>query len=402
MIFFDFSQKSALLLIFFSHGIVFTSLLLYQGLKHDRKSSLWLAAFIFLCCLYIAPFMLGYAGWYGMTGYRQFLFYAPLQQLFLLGPVMYFYVHSLISTEFKLLRKHYLHFIPAGVYFLYSLFIFFADNFLLSEIYYYADGRDKDFATWYQVAGLISMFAYFSLSLKLYRRYKKLAFQVVSYAESILHRWIERYLSALLIILILRVLFFILNPEWGQFGSKFWYYLCFSILFYYISVAGYIRALQIISQISIRSSIVPLVSIPVIDSNIETSLSEYNVTSQLIPDVDKWKAKLEYVMQTKKIYTNPELTLVDVATVLEVTAKLVSQTVNQGFKMNFNDYVNSHRTRAVIEKLNMGEYKTKTLLALALECGFNSKSTFNRAFKKESGMTPKDYLIKTQNLGAKA
>lgn len=97
-------------------------------------------------------------------------------------------------------------------------------------------------------------------------------------------------------------------------------------------------------------------------------------------------------MREKQLYVNPGLTLPDVAGQLGTSSRQVSRAVNQGFGVNFNDFVNSYRTRALIDRLKADEHHSKTLLALALECGFNSKSTFNRAFKKYTGMTPKSYL----------
>jgi AraC-like DNA-binding protein len=60
--------------------------------------------------------------------------------------------------------------------------------------------------------------------------------------------------------------------------------------------------------------------------------------------------------------------------------------------MNFNDFVNYYRVQAVVEKLKMGEQKTQTLLSIAYDCGFNSKATFNRAFKKAMGTSPKNWM----------
>ena len=60
--------------------------------------------------------------------------------------------------------------------------------------------------------------------------------------------------------------------------------------------------------------------------------------------------------------------------------------------MNFNDYINAHRVEAVKEAIRNGSSKELTLLAIALDCGFNSKTTFNRAFKKHSGISPKSFL----------
>ena len=62
--------------------------------------------------------------------------------------------------------------------------------------------------------------------------------------------------------------------------------------------------------------------------------------------------------------------------------------------MNFNDFVNHYRIEAIKEKLNNGEHNTSTLLGIALDCGFNSKATFNRAFKKSTSLSPKDFIEK--------
>jgi AraC-like DNA-binding protein len=66
--------------------------------------------------------------------------------------------------------------------------------------------------------------------------------------------------------------------------------------------------------------------------------------------------------------------------------------INQGFRLNFNDLINQYRIEAVKQKLKAGEQKTQTLLGIAYDCGFNSKATFNRAFKKATGQSPKEWL----------
>ena len=92
------------------------------------------------------------------------------------------------------------------------------------------------------------------------------------------------------------------------------------------------------------------------------------------------------------MFKNPRLTLRDVAQELETTTKTISAVVNSGFNMNFNDFVNHYRIEAIKQKMENQEHLTTTLLGIAYDSGFNSKATFNRAFKKYTSLSPKEYL----------
>ena len=387
-----------MLLIFFFHGIVFTYLLVRQGIVNTHKASKWLGLLLFLYAMYLVPYMLGYGGWYSegktITVFSQkiltadILFFIPFMQVLLIGPVVYFYCKSQLNSSFTLTREDYLHFIPAAAYLIYSLVVFITDKFVVNEYYFYADGRDKDLANWYQIAGLISMSVYLILSLRHYSNYKKLLFETVSYADSILFKWMRNFMIAFLGILVLRVLFFITNPEWGNFGSQFWHYIAFSFVFYYIAISGYS---SIIKQIALEGE--KLKAVNVFEENI-SQIDEPIQSPEPDEAVNEWKAELSKLMNNERLFENPRLTLADVAKKLDITTKSVSATVNSGFNMNFNDFVNHHRIEAVKQKLDQGEQNTTTLLGIALDCGFNSKATFNRAFKKSTALSPKDYLEK--------
>jgi AraC-like DNA-binding protein len=71
--------------------------------------------------------------------------------------------------------------------------------------------------------------------------------------------------------------------------------------------------------------------------------------------------------------------------------------LNKGANANFNNYINSYRIEAFKEKIKAGQYQTHTLASLAYDCGFDSKSTFNRVFKLTCGITPSAYVKMTQN-----
>ncbi|MEM6515529.1 MAG: AraC family transcriptional regulator [Bacteroidota bacterium] len=366
--------------------MVFSYLLLRIGLIHKNKSSKWLGFLLFLYAMYITPYMLGYANWYEGGWTRETLFFVPFMQVLLIGPVVYFYLQSLLNESFQISNKDWLHLLPAFLYLGYSLVVFVTDKLVLEDYYFYADGKDKDLANWYQATGVVSMSAYLISSLRLYANYKKLLFNKVSFAESLLFKWVRNFMIAFLIILILRVVFFITNPEWGNFGSQFWHYIAFSFVFYYIAVTGYSNAIK---QNTLRSEQLKVINI--FDSeNLNGKNDILNSNNEL--DISTWKGKLSGAMKDNHLFENPRLTLSDVAEELETTAKTVSTAVNSGFNMNFNDFVNHYRVEAVKNKLENGEQNTSTLLGIALDCGFNSKATFNRAFKKSTSLTPKAYL----------
>ncbi|MGB5983349.1 MAG: AraC family transcriptional regulator [Nonlabens sp.] len=384
---FSYGQKSSLLLIFFFHGIVFMVLSLYHGFRNNLSSSKWLSFLLFLGTLYITPYMLGYAGWYGDRNTREILFFIPFMQVFLIGPVVYFYLKSLLDNRFKIGKKEFVHFIPSIAYLFYSLVIFVTDKLILEEFYFYADGRDKDLANCYQVTGLLSMAFYLMLSLRVYFAYRKMVFETTSYAESILYRWIRNFIIAFLSLLLLRVLLFILNPDWGEFGNQFWYYLCFAMVIFYISLNGYSH---IVKQSILQNYLIAQTH----DEEDETrkvDAPEIQPAAN-IPNIEEWKFNLDKVIQEHLLYQNPKLTLAQVAEKMDSTPKMISTIVNSGHGMNFNDYINRFRVDAVKQLIKSGRLESLTLLAIALESGFNSKATFNRAFKKHDGMTPKNYV----------
>jgi len=399
---FEFGFYSSLLLIPFAHGIIYSILLLIKAYKTENKSNYWLSIFLFLCSLFIAPWMLGFAGWYDNQPYRDVLFYTPFQQLFFMGPVIYFYTQSLLNPSFKLSKKDIFHFFPGIFYLLLMGSFWLYDQFIFGDYFFYKDGMDKDFESWYQYSGFASMTIYFILSILYYNKYKKLIVQVTSNADTLLFRWIRNYLFAFLSMICIRLAFTLLSiifPQLDSYQGTWWFFLMFSLILYYIAVTGYSNSIS--SKISFRMSVFDRNPILLTDNSTSDKKEEavIDIEHELVvpetsPEIEGWKSKIEDVLLTEKLYQNPELTLTDIAKKLNTNAAVISKAINQGFKMNFNDLINNYRVEAVKKMLEQGEHKKSTLLGIAFDCGFNSKATFNRAFKKNSGISPKEYTNK--------
>ncbi|UOQ76780.1 helix-turn-helix transcriptional regulator [Hymenobacter sp. 5516J-16] len=95
-------------------------------------------------------------------------------------------------------------------------------------------------------------------------------------------------------------------------------------------------------------------------------------------------------MEAERPYLAPELTLGELATQLRTNTSWLSRVINAGCGQNFNDFINEYRIREAERRLRDPQFRHYTLLAVALEVGFNSKSTFNRVFRKLRGVTPSE------------
>lgn len=393
----NFNYQFFSLAFFAFNGFAVTIFILLRSWLEDSSEGFWLGSFTLLCSLYVCPFMFGYLNWYAIDGYREFLFYVPFQQLFLIGPVFYGYLKKLLITNTTSQNKtiSWLHFLPAVVYTLYSLIACIADLFILNDVYFYADGRDKDLKPWYQFTGLISMIFYAGLSLKEYQNYRKKIEEQLSYADSVLYKWVQLFLLCLVIILGTRIIFIVLFPNFGSFGSKYWYYLIFSLLAYFLTLQGFAH---FITSINLRNTLhihhpqaVGMVQNTIED---EVLLKEVNNKTFKINESSliEQKQQLQERFESQRLYENPHLNLQLVAQEMGWQLKETSMIINQGFGKNFNDFVNGFRVDAVKKQLINGEHLQKTLLAIALDSGFNSKSTFNRVFKRLAKQQPNEFI----------
>ena len=125
---------------------------------------------------------------------------------------------------------------------------------------------------------------------------------------------------------------------------------------------------------------------PVIDPK-----SKYLKTGLDTQAADMHYERLKKIMEMQKPYLDPELTLYKLSHLLEIKPNQLSQVINSNAKVNFFEFVNSYRINEFIGRLKSKESEQYTLLAIAFASGFNSKSSFNRAFKNITGKTPSAY-----------
>lgn len=108
-------------------------------------------------------------------------------------------------------------------------------------------------------------------------------------------------------------------------------------------------------------------------------------------EIQQLKQQLFDTLEIQKLYLNDDLGLAELADTLGITTKKLSELLNQHLHTNFYNFINEYRVKEVIARMATPEAEKYTLLAIAYDCGFQSKASFNRIFKQKTGYSPSDY-----------
>ena len=101
--------------------------------------------------------------------------------------------------------------------------------------------------------------------------------------------------------------------------------------------------------------------------------------------------KLTHLVDNEKVFLKNDLTLRELSEQMQASTHHVSQLLNEKMNQNFYELINYHRVQEVMRRLSSDKYKNLKILAIAFDSGFNSKTTFNTAFKKYSGSSPTEF-----------
>ena len=177
------------------------------------------------------------------------------------------------------------------------------------------------------------------------------------------------------------------------------------ITFYFISMFG-VKTIEIDARNYIWTSIALIILFIAYYSTKEPELfkvkelieaKKYTQSKLSATDLDTLKTRLDVLMVEKKPYLNRNLLKTDLADMLGVNNPEVARLLNERIGMNFFEYVNYHRIKEFVELAKTEKAKQLTFFGLAQEAGFNSKTTFNKSFKKLMGTSPSEYFARELN-----
>lgn len=383
-----FNASVALLFALIAQG-VFTALFL-PFKAENKKANKYLAALLFLLALWLCDSFFRASGIYSSNPNLYFL---PIYFSLAFGPLIYFYTKSLTQAQFIFSSKNLWHFLP--VFLQASLYVFlrcndyeFRRNFWINIHRPYTYDLELIF-------GFISLLIYLYLCLSLIKQYKQ---QIENYFSS-LHRITLGWLRSIYLLLALLATFWLIEAV----ARLIWDYypvtpvsaitIGFAVLL--LAAGGIIQKDLSSVPAFVQSKDTP--AMPSIQlSSAEHAALSFQSTKQVEVD-EQLLTRIQSVMVEQELFLNQELTLKEFAAALNLPERLVSQTINQGLSMTFIDFVNQHRVARVKALIKDKTYQHMSLLGIAMESGFNSKSTFNRVFKKMTTKSPSQYQKEVQN-----
>ena len=291
-----------------------------------------------------------------------------ISQMFL--PVLVFlYVKSVFFNEHPFFKRNILHFIPTIIYFLFFTLPSLINLFTSPDVFDYVKNADLILITLFKDSyGVI----YFIMSVTVLRKAQKKLKYLYSHLNKHHFSWLNTFLFTFFGVIIIDFIFtvseyfFNYNVEWDGYITV----ILLIVSMFYLAYYGIKQITLFIPEFLIQDK------------------QEKSVVSENFDKIDK---ELKLLLKNEKPYLIPNLTLNMLAGKLGLSEKVLSFFLNNFLNISFYDLINSYRVREAKEKLKSDELEKYSVSGIGKLCGFSSKSSFYRVFKKETGLTPLNY-----------
>ena len=293
--------------------------------------------------------------------------------VFLFGPLFYIYIRRLLYKGNKSYLLPVYHAIPFLV--LAITAIFFLVYFTAEEFHqFYLDGNLKIIFNVISIVMIVSNLYYLYRSYQLVKKFKKEEKQTFSFDQSPVN-----FLNAFLISFLVCLMAWLVSYINYSLLDRYFTYVNYESVWVAIPVLLYV-----IGYFSLKQP--ELFRIP-----LEAKISEKKARLSTL-DSDLLKKKLDSLMLNEKVFLQHDLTLRDVAKLLKTSTNNISWLLNSVYNTTFYDFINSHRIKEFVKEVENKKHLQNTILAISIDAGFNSKSTFNKAFKVVMKDTPSNYI----------
>lgn len=301
---------------------------------------------------------------------------------FAMAPALYLSIVQFTTPGSRFRPKHYLHFIPFGLFLLYMVpALYFPGHYLPGHQFVFPAVVSKIMAMVMFLSVKVQLLVYWLLSFFRLRQHQKNIQLINSNTSPVNLNWLRYMLmviGAMLMLFYLTVLFGIrIAPMLIPLG-----YLAGSLTILYYSLA---QKEIYPFQVDQLEDINTLFADTVQD---EKSAKKRFTNEQAL----LLQAKLEHLMTNEKIYLDNELSLPQLAEIMKISVHDLSYLLNEQIGVSFFQFINLHRVEEAKQLMAGGKYKHLNILGIAYSSGFNSKTTFNTTFKKHTGISPSQFI----------
>ncbi len=327
-----------------------------------RRANQFLAWLVTLISLRLVIYVLGFAGIYDD---HPWITFAPLDASFAFGPLLWLYVVRL--TRADLPQRWPLHFVPAAGQLAYSLIAFAMP--LDLKLAWFRGPHLELIEPGGLIVMLASCIAYLTLACLRQRDYQRWLDESYANRDTWRLDWITAILAAFMLTVLVAVAAAIVNAAVVRldYFSRTPVVIASSLLAYLLGLLGW------------RHAALDLPAQPDVLAEERNSVASISRPASALAG---WANRIE----AEQWWREEGLSLAEVARRLGTSERSLSRSLSEGAGRNFNTYINGLRIEAV--KRGLVADRRTDLLSLALDCGFNSKASFNRAFLRHTGMTP--------------
>ena len=350
---------------------LFFSLFLFFFQKGNRLSKNLLGFFFMSLGLAVADVFLLKSGTYlQFPQYAYFLNSLPL----VYGPLLWLFTRSVIRSSYSISWADLVHFIPYGLMQISLIFIYHIQHVEFKKEFIRRALEDPGLiASIFSIVVFISIGVYIFISHQSIQSYRRRIREEVSNIDKINLEWLDFTLLGFIIVLILSFavqIVFIFFPN--NSGLNLLILILLFVMFIFI-MGAIIKGLR--TDVSFSTTLV------------RSEDDHKGIKTLNEKELVKLK-ELKTIMRSDKPYLTPTLSLQDLATLMSTSSRELSYLINHGEGISFFDFINRYRIQYAQEKIVQSKDEKQTILEVMYASGFNSKSSFNTAFKKHTGHTP--------------
>ena len=311
------------------------------------------------------------------------------------GVLMFTYVRTITQKRQKLNLLHLLHVIPYVVFTAVILFVIYTADVVSKKDF--LDNLYVNTPPFLEIMSILNSLLgpiYIVICLIILKKHQRNVLRNFSYTEEIDLKWLRYVLIAMGTVWLVVILASIFSFNSGIISEK----IANDIIYFTVTIAiffeGYfgIKQQVIYSPSNNNGPVVLPLNTEEKKSNKKKDTDRYVKSGLKKEKSEKYLQSLLEYMKEDSPYIDGKLSLKQVAIKLDISTNYLSQVINENLKKNFFDFVNEYRVNLIKQKMKDPDNSQYTLLALAYDCGFNSKSSFNVIFKKNTGLTPSEYL----------